>query len=104
MPLLGSILAGIGGLIVLVCHIIVIVRLFQSGQTGLGILAIVLTCCGLGVLFTFIYGWVRSAEWRFKNVMIAYSVGVILEIVGFALNPAQFAEIQSRILQQQPAP
>jgi hypothetical protein len=104
MPLLGSILLGVGGLIVLVCHVIVIVKMFQAGQTGLGILAIVLTCFGFGVLFTLIYGWAKANQWRLRNVMLTFTAGVVLEIAGLALNPAQLTDIQARLQQRQPAP
>lgn len=96
MGTLGSILGGIGGLIVLVCHIIVIVKMFQRGKTGLGILAIVLTCCGVGAIFTLIYGWVKSTEWNIKNLMIAYSIGWVLGIAGGAMNPGQITVIQQQ--------
>jgi hypothetical protein len=102
METLGTILDGVGGLICLVCHIIVIVKMFQKGQTGLGIVTIITTCCGIGFLISLIYGWVKSADWNIKNVMIAYTVGWVLSIAGGALNPAQFSRIQTQFQQQAP--
>jgi hypothetical protein len=102
MQTLGQILAGLGGLIALICHIIVIVKMFQNGQTGLGILAIVLTCCfGIGILFTLIYGWVKSTEWNIKNIMLVYTVGFVLHLAGEVMAPPDVASIRQQIEQMQ---
>jgi hypothetical protein len=87
MSTTGNVLGGIGGLIVLICHIIMIVKMFQNGQTGLGIVAIVLTCCGLGVLLTLIYGWIKAGQWNIQTLMIIYTIAFILWIVGGAMAP-----------------
>jgi len=102
MDTLGTILGGIGSLIILICHIIVIVKMFQRGQTGLGILTIILSLCGIGLLITLIYGWVKAGEWNIRNVMIAYTVGVVLDIAGNAMNPAQIRNILGQAQQQAP--
>jgi hypothetical protein len=50
-----SVIAGLG---CLVCFILVLIHLFQSGQTGLGIACIVLLfVCGIGALIAFVKGW-----------------------------------------------
>ncbi len=101
METLGSILAIIGGLISLVCYIMVIVKMFQHGQTGLAIACILLLCvCGIGALIAFVYGWMKSGEWNIKNVMIAWTVGIVLDIAGNAMNPSQFTKIQSQVQNQ----
>ena len=88
----GMILGMVGGLICLVCHILVIVKMFQHGQTGLGIACIVLTlCCGIGVLFTLIYGWMKVTPWNIKNLMIVYSIGFGLNVVGNIMAPPDFS-------------
>jgi hypothetical protein len=49
-------LSGIAGLGGLVCFILVLVQIFQRGETTLGIVLLVLCCCfGLGVPATYIY-------------------------------------------------
>src|SRR5690242_10501235 len=64
MDVLGQVLYGIGGLGALVCFILVVVQMFQRGQTGLGVACIVLLfCCGIGNLVAFVYGWMRHREW-----------------------------------------
>jgi hypothetical protein len=103
METLGTILAAVGGIISFVCYILVLVKMFQNGKTGLAIVCIVLFCvCGLGVLIAFIYGWVKSGEWNIRNIMLAWTVGIVLDIAGSALNPTQFTKIQTQIQQQQP--
>ncbi len=102
MATIGMILSVVGSIISLVCFILVLIKMFQNGQTGLGIACIVLFfCCGLGGLIAFIYGWVKSGQWNIQNIMIAWTVGIILNIAGAAMNPQQFQQIQ-QIQQQQP--
>jgi len=67
-----ALVVGIGSLI---CWILVIVKIFQSGAIGLGICAIICP------LFAFIYGWVKVDEFGIKNVMIAWSVCILLNLV-----------------------
>jgi hypothetical protein len=65
------VLAWVFGLAALVCLIIVIVKMFQKQQTGLGIASIILTfCIPLGFLLPFIYGWMKAGEWGIKNLMM----------------------------------
>jgi hypothetical protein len=91
-----------GGLTTLVCFILVVVKMFQNGQTDLGIMSIVLFfCCGIGLLINFIYGWVKAKQWNTQNIMIAYTVGIVLEFAGTAIHPPDFSQIQQQIQQQQ---
>lgn len=78
----------------LICFILVLVRMFQVGQTGLGIACIVLSLlCGLGGLVAFIAGWMNAVNWRIQNVMQAWAgclVGLIvarLLFVAFSHGP-----------------
>jgi hypothetical protein len=71
MDVLGTLLSSVAGLGSLVCYVLVLVKMFQHGQTGFGIACLVLTfCCGIGALIVFIYGWVRVKEWGLQNIMI----------------------------------
>jgi hypothetical protein len=63
MGVLGQILCILAGLGSLVCFILVLVQMFQRGQTTLGIVCIVLVFCGIGGLIAFIYGWMKHREW-----------------------------------------
>ena len=82
----GLALASIAGIVNLVCFILVVVQMFQRGQNGLGILCIILgVCTGVGLLIAFVYGWVKAGEWNLKNVMMFWTVGWVVLIVGYAM-------------------
>lgn len=87
MDILGAIMNYGGGVVVLVCLIIVWIRMFQNGQTGLAIAFIVLSCCGIGALATFIYGWMKSKEWNLQTIMLVCTIGWIVSIVGGIISP-----------------
>ena len=79
----------------LVCFVLVVIQMFQRGQTGLAIACIVLLfCCGIGKLVAFIYGWVKAAEWRITNVMTIWTVFFVLSIGSGVLNPAPFLQLR----------
>ena len=101
MGYLGLALAGIAGIVSLVCFILVVIQMFQHNQTGLGIACIVLAICtGIGGLIAFIYGWVKSTEWGLKNVMLVWSGSIVVTLIGYFMAGAQIASIMG----QQPAP
>ena len=88
-------LVGIG---CLVCHILVIVKMFQAGQTGLGVACIILLfCCGIGLFITLIYGWMKAKDWNISTLMTIYTV---LFIGNWALAGARFGEIRAQIEKQ----
>lgn len=96
MGLLGNLLNVIGGIGMLVCFILVLIQMFQRGATGMAILCIVLFfCCYFGGLIAFIYGWTKSKEWGIQNIMIAWTVFIILAIVGAALSPDLVTRFQT---------
>jgi len=81
-----GIVANIVGLINLVCFILVVVKMFQHNQTGLGIGTIVAAClCGIGGLIAFVVGWMKSSEWNLKTVMLVWTVALViyLGLVGY---------------------
>lgn len=65
----------------LVCFVIVLVKMFQSGDTGLGIACAVLTLCAIGPLIAFIMGWVNVEKYHIKNVMLIWTVLVVVNII-----------------------
>jgi hypothetical protein len=88
-------LSGIAGLGSLVCFILVVVQMFQRGQTGLGIACIVLIfCCGIGGLIVFVYGWIKASSWGIQNIMLVWTACIVLGIIAGVLNPAQFQQLQ----------
>jgi hypothetical protein len=79
-------LQGLVGLGSLVCFIMVLIKMFQTGQSTMAIVCIVLAFCGgLGILIAFIMGWINAAKWAIQNVMYAWTglvvVGILLSII-----------------------
>ena len=72
-----AIAAGIGSL---VCFIMVVIQMFQHGQTGLGIVCALLFWC-IGPLIAFIYGWIKAGEWNIQNIMIAWTACIVIAIL-----------------------
>jgi hypothetical protein len=68
----------LAAIVSLVCLVLVIVKIFQSGQTGLGIACAVLSLCGIGALITFIVGWVNAKKWGITNIMIIWTAAWIV--------------------------
>jgi len=86
MVMLGYALYSLAGIASLVCFILVLVAIFQHNQTGLGVACIVLLfCVGIGSLIAFIYGWVKSTEWKLKNVMLIWTGAWVVAVIGIAL-------------------
>ncbi len=73
-------LAGFIAFIGVIFYIMLLVKLFQHGGVGLGILGIF---CGP---FTYIWGWMKSSEFRLKKIMIwltlTWVVSTLLYMVG----------------------
>ena len=62
MATLITLLSFVFGIGSLVCLIMVIIQIFQHGQTGLGIVcAVGVLFCGIGALVTFVVGWMNSS-------------------------------------------
>ena len=81
LPLL-NLLSMVVGIASLVFFIIVLVKIFQAGKTGLGILCLVtLFVCGVGGLITFIVGWMNADEFGIRKVMVNWTLCVILNII-----------------------
>jgi hypothetical protein len=94
---------------ILVCYVMVVVQMFRHGKTGPGLMSTLgLLLCGLGGLFAFVYGWMKAAEWRMTNVMIAWTVLIVVNIgMSAAVLPAALENARREALRQQnaaPAP
>lgn len=63
---------GIGSLI---CFIIVLIKLFQNEGALKGILGII---CGL---YTFVWGWINADKLGIKNIMLIWTLLIIVSIV-----------------------
>ncbi len=75
MATLLTILGVVVGIANLVLFIMVLIKLFQEKGVLHGILGII---CGL---YTFIWGWMHANRLNIKNIMIAWSVGIVLSII-----------------------
>jgi drug/metabolite transporter (DMT)-like permease len=84
---MSMILSGLGflaGLGSLVCFVIVIVKMFQTGDSTLGIVCLVtFLCFGIGVLIAFIMGFVNQRKYQVLPVMLIW---VACIVVGIACN------------------
>ncbi|PQO25193.1 hypothetical protein C5Y96_25135 [Blastopirellula marina] len=82
-------LAGILGIVSLVCFILIIVKMFQNDDSTLGIICIVTIFCGIGGLIAFVMGWINAGKYGASQLMLIWTgaiVGsVVLNIIGSAL-------------------
>ena len=85
MATLFSILAVIFGLVNLACLIIVLIKLFQEKGALHGILGLI---CGL---YTFIWGWMNVDRLNIRNIMIAWSVCIVVAIILNVLSSSMMA-------------
>jgi len=69
------------GLGMLVCAIIVLIKLFQNEGALKGILGLI---CGL---YTFIWGWMNATKLGIKNIMIIWTLLLIVYLILGATGP-----------------
>jgi hypothetical protein len=95
---LAGLVVGLASLVSFICFIVVLIRMFQRGATGMGIACLALTlCCGLGGLITFIYGWVKARDWNMVNLMTAWTVAFAIDVVAGIVNPAPFRPLREML-------
>ena len=70
-----QILIILAGIVNLVCWIYVLVKIFQDGKIGIGIVGIICP------LVAFIYGWMKADELGIKQVMLIWTVGIIVSMI-----------------------
>lgn len=73
MAVVVGILSVVLGVINLVFWILTLIRLFQAGHTGAAIASIVLSLCGIGVVFAFFYGWSKADQLNARNLMYRWT-------------------------------
>ena len=59
----------------LILFVIVLIKLFQNQGILLGIVRLI---CGI---YTFIWGWINAGRLGITNIMIAWSVLIVLSII-----------------------
>ena len=67
-----AILVGLGSLI---CFIIVLIKLFQTEGALKGILGLICS------LYTFIWGWINADRLGIKNIMLIWTLLIIVSII-----------------------
>jgi hypothetical protein len=70
------ILASLVGLGSLVCFVIVLIKQFQTAGPLHGIIGLI--TCGI---WTFIWGWMKGAALNLRNIMLIWTVLIVLGIV-----------------------
>ena len=68
------------GLVALVCFILIVIKMFQHGQVGIGIVTIITAFCGIGFIIALVYGWMKAKDWNLQTVMLVYTVAFIVNI------------------------
>jgi hypothetical protein len=81
----------------LVCFIMVVVKMFQHDQTGLGIACILLSLCsGIGTLIAFVYGWVKASDWKIQPLMAVWTGCFILILLMGIATPIMITIVGSK--------
>lgn len=76
------------GIASLVCFVMVVIQMFQNGRQTLGIVTIVLAfCCGIGGLIALIVGWINANTWNIRNLMLIWTVLIVIGIVLNIITP-----------------
>ena len=81
MALLANGFAGILFIITLVCWILVLIRMFQTGKTGPAVASLVLSLCGIGPLVALAYGWFNADELRVRSIVYLWTACIAAGIV-----------------------
>ena len=71
------------------CFIIVLIKLFQDKGALHGILGLICS------LYTFIWGWMNAGRLNIKNIMIIWTVIILLQIILNAVFGASMAGMPS---------
>ena len=82
MQVVGSILSFVGGIGSLICWIMVLIKMFPAEGILKGILAIICS------LYAFIWGWINAGRFNLRNVMLAWTVCIVLAVIGGVMNGA----------------
>ena len=71
-----AILAMLVALASFVCFIIVLIKQFQTAGVVHGIIGII--TCGI---WTFIWGWMNAGNLNLRNIMLAWTVLILIQLV-----------------------
>ncbi len=89
MGALISLLAVACGIGSLVCFVIVIIKMFQHGDTAPAIASLVLLLCGIGGLVAFVFGWMKAGVYGIQNIMMIWTGcllgAIVLNVLAYAM-------------------
>lgn len=103
-------LGSIFSIVAFVCAILVIVKMFQHNQTGIGVASIVgLFICGFGYILALVYGWKNKVAWKLETIMpiftASFVLGILLFVPGYSMLVAKMmSDVQQQMNIQQPMP
>ena len=100
---MGPLIYGVGALGSLACLVIVLIKMFKTEKPLMGILGIV--SCGI---WAYIWGWMNSTKHGLKQIMLGWTVSIVLGAVGSSMTGAAMVNAiqqqQQQLQQQQSAP
>ena len=91
-------LGGITSVVILVCYIMTVVKMFQNQDTTYGILSLVLLPCGIGALLALIRAWQMKEEWDMANIVNIWLAAIVINIL---LNIGYFTFGAASVIPQQ---
>jgi len=81
MALILGLLGLVLGIVSLVCFVMIVIRMFQTGDQTLGIICIVTIFCGIGGLIALVMGWVNVAKYDAQQLMTIWTGAIVGGIV-----------------------
>jgi len=73
------ILASLGGLGMLVCGLMVIIKMFKNEKPLIGVLGL------LCWLWAYIWGWMKSKVLGLKGVMMLWTLALVIFMIGYGI-------------------
>jgi drug/metabolite transporter (DMT)-like permease len=85
MDLLLRVLSGAGSLVSFVCFVVVVVKMFQNNQVGLGVASIIGLPCVIGYFIALFAGWKNRTAWKLEKVMPIFTLAFGITLVASCL-------------------
>jgi hypothetical protein len=87
MAMVVLVLSWIIALAAFVCYVLVLVKMFQHGDTTIAVVCLVLLLCfGIGHLIAFVYGWMKAQQWNLMPIMAAWTGCIVLDLLLFGVS------------------
>ncbi|OYV06147.1 MAG: hypothetical protein CFE26_07855 [Verrucomicrobiales bacterium VVV1] len=84
---MGFLIYGIGALGSLACFVLVLIKMFKTEKPLMGILGIL--SCGI---WAYIWGWMNSTKHGLKQIMLGWTVAIVLCVVGSLMSGAKMVK------------